>query len=419
MSDLLGELTGTGGEEGEEKKSPTVSDLLAASPDIPIPIWEEQPGLSAQQKEWIRNNYEKTSFVQNSANFKTVLGGASDDYNKLMDELGLAVLDRYNGRYGVNKTDIQIPMELFDPLGFKNMYAPADTNAGRSFIFMARPALNLRGTGHSDDDDDATFENGETNIHALPMLNFYLNSEKYAPVMHEIVKNLDLRNDNPVKLMPLITNFAEEFNGLPEISLEFFETSGTIDDRKQAFVRGMETSYGGGGTFTINYFENSRYYVMLTHLVWVLYAGAVSKGIVAPLRQNSIDNRIDYFGSAYFVRLGANMLDVDFIAKLGVACPKSSVQNILDGLSGNGLVKPQIEYQFLHWESNTMEIVAEFNADGGGHELTDEDSVWGGQVRKGDDLHTIVYDGDSVYDRLSTRPYITGTGKLIWINNKE
>ena len=401
----------------ENKDKDPLAELLTNGEDIKIPFWGEQTGLSPKEQDRIEADYNKVSFTQYPENFKDKLGGAGADWNTLMDELGTATLEMYNGTKGIDKNPDQIALDLFDPLKFKNTYAPADTSAGASYIFFTGPQCNLRGTGHggfSDPGKKDTFEGGTTNLHALPELDFFLHSEKHRPIMEAIADQLDVRRQDSCKMLPLLTNFAEDFNGLQDLNIEWFDTNGTIDDRKQSFIKGMEGSYGGGGTFNVNYFEASRYYVTLMNLIWSVYGASAAKGVVYPVQIKSFLNEIDYMGSAYFVRTGANMVDIDFIAKFVGVAPEMHPRAMMDGLQGGGLVKPAISYKFQHVITNEWKICANFNRDAGGNDIGDA-SIWGG-VDRGDGKMTLAYTGESIYNRLSKRPYISDKGQLLWIN---
>jgi hypothetical protein len=390
-------------------------EMMATLPEPTLPYWDSRSDLSPAEMEHVHKNYDNVSLTWNADNFKKLFDGArGDNINTLMDGLGDTVVRQYNGLREAGLNETQSAISRFDPLKFRLNEEPAHTGKGASYIFITRPPLNLLGIGHEDAlTDKDKFPDGTVNLHHLPMSNFYLYSARYKEVYLALASMMDRFGSAPNKFMPVLSNFAEDFNGIPELTIETEETTGTFEGRTQVFAKTMEQSYGNSGSLNVTYFENSRYFVMLTHLMWVSYIGAVARGKLRPSYDYNYSNIMDYTSSLFFVRTCENMVDIDFIAKF-IIFPTNAQQNLMDGLTGGDFVKPNINYRYLHVEHNIMNIIGEFNDAGGGDIASDAD-IWGLTSVGGNP--TIKYDGDSIYKRICTRPYITSDGKLLWVRS--
>lgn len=373
----------------------------------------------------------------NEENYKMVMGDADGTtLEELLSATGRTMEDIYIGTYeavidgkkGVSLMDATF--KLFDPLRRRFPHEPLNTGVGMTHIFITKPSLNLEGIGEAKVEDDhweetydvlgGTDSNGiTTNIHHLPLVDFYLNSSVFGPVCKYIVKMLDYRydslgGDSTQTMMPLLSSFAEDFNGLPSLNYDTHETGETYEGRTQKFIKSMEGSYGGPGDGTITFFDNAQMFVMLTMLIWTSYQGAVAKGLIRPKLKYSLNNRADYVFDVYYVRTMANYIDINVIAKFAAGYWTEYPQNILDGMQGGNPISPQMPFHFHHWESNTQVLVNEFN-EAAGHIYGNDPvgGIWGQLYKDG----PIAYNADSLYSRLSNRPYITDDGKLLWLGD--
>lgn len=265
-------------------------------------------------------------------------------YATILNESGLNSIDQvladlgYFSRSGIVRSDPPI--------------------AGRTFVFMTRPDLNLAGIQNQYYPYIQGYKNSFLGKYLMSNLMYY---EHAKSIMREGTG--DFRFNKPTPFVPFVSNLCRDLSGGSDIILETHETDGDLSGNKLSYAAGAD-EFGTVGEMTMNF--DDIYYSPIMHwlIIWVMYMHGVAKGILTPRWEYIVNRIIDYTSSAYVFMLGPDQKKIVRYSKFTGVFPKSvpfgAIQHNRE-IDMEALKNVQATFQYNFYEAMNPEVLVDFN----------------------------------------------------------